>query len=120
MDIKILRTIPLSKILEDVMNGKKHIDDNIDPFSFWMIDTGDTIKIEDQCWFNFNREKNGVGIVSLLEHWLEIHNISNHKISSDAQKIIQPIYNDYEKIQLKNALEKSLNNESILYNKIKI
>lgn len=120
MDVEILKTIPLTQILEEVMDGKKYIYENIDPVSFWKIDTGDTIKINDQQWFNFNREKNGVGIVSLLEHWLELHNISNHKISSDAIKIIQPIYNDYKKIQFKNVLEKSLFNQSILHKKIKI
>jgi hypothetical protein len=110
--ITVLNSVPLRKVLEEVMGGEHNINTNK-----WKIDLGDNIQVSDEKWYNWNHQKGGVGAISLVKHWLECQNIDKNKIREEIINILTPFN---EKLMLKKELDETLKNNNTQSSKLKI
>ena len=52
--LNVMNSIPLTRVLDEIMGGESNIDGNKDK---WKIDTGDKIQVNGEKWYNWNRQK---------------------------------------------------------------
>jgi hypothetical protein len=120
MKIEILKLIPISRILEEVLDAENNIDWNENK---WKIAaTGQNIQVSDNSWYNWNTQECGNGGVSLVKSYItELYgNIPQKEANFQLIDLLQPIYREYEKLELKAELDETLSNNSSQSPKLKI
>jgi hypothetical protein len=110
MKADIVNTIPLSLVLEEIMGGTY-----IENDKKWELENGDNIQVMNKRWYNWSRQKGGSDTVSLIYHWIELGADAGYTL-----KDLQPIYNKYEKIKVKDDLDAALSNDNVQAKKPKI
>lgn len=120
MKIEILNLIPITKILEEVLDAENNIDGNENK---WKISaTGQNIQVSGNNWYNWNTKEGGSGGFSLVKSYIkELYgNLPQKQAHFKLVELLQPIYREYEKLELKAELDETLSNTNTQSPKLKI